>query len=117
MTDCTVGFMSVSNSEYYVPDTSIQASSADPMGGYEAYNARLHGNGNWYPDTGDTQPWIQADLGREVEVYGIQIQGDGGYYWVTTLKVSTFQNVPETGEVGDFIQDGNDVKVCIKQKQ
>ena len=111
MTGCTGGFMSDPNSEYYIPDGNIQVSS-------ERYKlGRLHGD-VWLPASDDTQPWIQADIGRLVNVYGIQTQGDGTAYWVTTLKVSTFQNVPGTGDVGDFIQEGSDVKVCIiKRKQ
>ena len=117
MTGCTGGFMSDPNSEYYIPDGSIQASS-DSGSYYKASKGRLHGRPGWLPDYDDTQKWIQADIGRLVNVYGIQTQGDGTGYWVTTLKVSTFQNVPRTGDVGDFIQEGSDVKVCIiKRKQ
>ena len=116
MTGCTGGFMSDPNSEYYIPDGSIQASSES--GYYKASKGRLHGRpAGWLPDYDDTQKWIQADIGRLVNMYGIRTQGHNieSPYWVTTLKVSTFQNVPGTGDVGDFIQEGSDVKVCNHQ--
>ena len=118
MTDCTGGFMSDPNSEYYIPDSSIQVSSEANSYYYPARNGRLHHDSfGWYASaSGDTHPWIQADLGRLVDVFGIQTQGNGDTRWVTTLKVSTFPNVPVSGD-GDFIQVGNIVKVCIKRKQ
>ena len=104
--------MSDPNSEYYIPDSSIQASSVWSSN-YKASNGRLHGGIYWSPGA-DAQPWIEADLGRLVNVYGILTQGDGYtmYYWVTTLIVSTFQQVPGAGDVGDFITEGNEIKVC-----
>ena len=106
--------MTDSNSEYYIPDSSIQASSLYNSN-YKASNGRLRGSSCWEPAGGDAQPWIEADLGRHVNVHGIQTQGGSGYYyhWVTTLKVSTFQQVPGAGDAGDFITEGNGViKVC-----
>ena len=116
MTDCTGGFTSDPVSEYYIPDGSIQASS-ERDSTMAASEGRLHGNVRWRPANSDTQAWIQADLGRLVNVYGIQTQGSGVYNWVTTLKVSTFQNVPGMGDVGNFIHDGSDVMVRIKRKR
>ena len=112
--DCTGGFMADSRSEYYIPDNNIQASSAysSYFNTYKARDGRLHGSLYWSPTYADNQPWIQADLGRLVNVFGIQSQGGAGYYWTTTLKVSTFLNVPGIGDVGDFITEGVDVKVC-----
>ena len=72
---------------------------------------RLHSSRCWFPAAvGDIQPWIEADLGRLFNVSGIKAQGFG-VHWVTTLKVSTFQDVSGTE---DFIKkEGNDeVKVC-----
>ena len=116
MTDCTGGFMSDPVSEYYIPDGSIQASTEWDSIRRASYG-RLHEDGRaWVPAPTDTQPWIEADIGRVVNVYGIQTQGNGGVRWVTTLKVSTFQNVPGMENVGEFIRDENDVKVPIKQK-
>ena len=118
MADCTGGFMSDPNSEYNIPDGSIQASSILSPN-YKASYGRLHGNIYWIPGSHDRfliQAWIQADLGRLVNVYGIQTQGSGVSNWVTTLKVSTSQTGPELGDGGDFIQDGSDVRVCIKRK-
>ena len=116
MTDCTGGFMSNPNSTYYIPDSSIKASSE-----YASYHpasyGRLYGSERWLSAVADSHPWIQADLGRMVNnVSGIQTQGDKFSWWVITLKVSTFQNVSGSGD-GDFIQDENEVKVCIKRKQ
>ena len=115
ITGCTGGFMSNPNSEYYIPDSNIQAST-EASADYKASNGRLHGNISWYPHYDDAKPWIESDLGRLVNVSGIQTQGTGSSGWVTTLKVSTFPNVPVSGD-GDFIQVGNIVKVCIKRKQ
>ena len=116
LTDCTGRFMADPNSKYYIPDSSIQASS-EYLSLYKANMGRLHGTINcWIPDYDPyTQPWIQADLGRLVNVSGIQTQGGAGFHWITTLKVSTFHNEPGIKDVGDFIQDGNKAKVGIKQ--
>ena len=117
MTGCAGGFMSDPNSEFYIPDGSIQASS-EHTSNYVASSGRLHGSGRWRPADSDTKPWIQADLGRLVNMDGIQTQGNGNGRWTTTLKVSTFQNVPGMGDNGAFIKNKNGVvKVCIKQKQ
>ena len=112
MTECAGGFMSDPNSEYYIPDSSIQASSEySPK--YKASYGRLHNSVRWVAATHDTQPWIEADLGRLFNVCGIQTQGSGTTNWLITLKVSTYRNVPVMGDSGDFIQYGNEVKVCI----
>ena len=110
ITGCTGGFMSNPNSEYYIPDSSIQASS-EWSSIFKASNGRLHDGNGWYASKGDTNPWIEADLGLPVDGYGIQTQGKYSN-WVTTLKVSTFQNVPGSGGDGDFILDRNESKVC-----
>ena len=101
--------MADSNSEYYIPDDSIQASSEYAGGYYAAIYGRLDSSRCWYPADGDIQPWIETDFGRLVIVSGIKAQGCG-VHWVTTLKVSTFQEVSGTE---DFIRtEGNEVKVC-----
>ena len=111
MTDCNGGFMSDLNSEYYIPDSSIQASS-ELSSFYIASRGRLHASRHgWLAHYNDNYPWIQADLGRLVNMYGIQTQGSGDANWVTTLKVSTSQ-VPGAGDAGDFIKDWNEIKVC-----
>ena len=115
MTDCTGGFMADPNSEYYIPDSSIQAST-ELSSYYKASDGRLHGDNKWWePAGGDAKPWIEADLGRLVNVHGIQTQGCGYYMyydWVTTLKVSTFPQIPGAGDAGDFITERNEIKVC-----
>ena len=116
ITDCTGGFMSNPNSEYYIPDSSIKASSEFDSS-YKASKARLHGIYCWFPADADAQPWIEADLGLLVNVSGIQTGGSGYTYWVTTLKVSTFQQVPGAGDAGYFIKHGNDIKVCNVYKR
>ena len=113
MTDCTGGFVADPNSKYYVPDGSIQASSEHSLIEKASYG-RLHGSSCWMPAATDAQPWIDADLGRPVNVYGIQTQGGCYAWWVTSLKVSTSQQVPGAGrDVGDFIKEGNEIKVHV----
>ena len=67
---------------------------------------------------GDPYPWLQADIGRLVNLYGIKMQGgvneaNGNRYWVTIVKISTFQDVEDATEEtsGDFIEDKDGVKV------
>ena len=118
MTDCTGGFMANPKSQYYVPDDSIQASSSESYD-YRASYGRLHAeNKYWEPAGDDAKPWIEADLGRSVDVYGIQTQGDYTRSWVTTLKVSTFQQVYNYEYDGDFIkEEWNEFKVCNVYKK
>ena len=105
--------MSDPNSDNYIPDGSIQASSEFSSATVPSYG-RLNGNNYWVPADSDTDPWIQVDIGRLVNVYEIQTQGCGGANWVTTLKVSTFQQVPAgAGDVGDFITYENEIKVLF----
>ena len=105
--------MSDPNSDNYIPDGSIQASSEISSSNHKASYGRLNGNNQWIAATSDNVPWIQADIGRLVNMYGIQTQGRSSSYWVTTLKVSTFQHVPVAGDNGDSVRDGgNGIKVC-----
>ena len=101
--------MSDPNSDNYIPDGSITASVS--YSSYIASFGRLNGYNKRWAVNNDNDPWIQADIGRLVNMYGIQTQGSGSVSRVATLKVSTFQNVPGSGD-GDFIQDENEVKVC-----
>ena len=106
-------------SQYYIPDSSIQASS-EYNSDHKAIYGRLHPSTHyWVPADADAQPWIEADLDHLVNVYGIQTQGaaDGFFYCVTTLKVSTFQQEPGAGDSGDFIKEGNETKVCNVYKK
>ena len=68
---------------------------------------------------GDPDSWLQADIGLLVGLYGIKIQGGAGAndYWVTTVKISTFQDVEDATEEtsGDFIEDKDGVKVRYKK--
>ena len=95
--------MSNPDSAYYVGDSQIQASSERNPAIY----ARIQSYDFWMPAQGDSSPWIQADLGRRVNIYGLKTQGGGANFWVEALTVSTFQALPGEGDSGDFIQDGN----------
>ena len=102
-------------SDYYIPDSRIQASSSHDIYGitYAATEGRLNNtkyNSCWLPGGTDTSPWIQGDIGVLVSVYGVQTKGY--VLWVTTLKVSTFQGVPVAGESGAFIQEDGQDAVC-----
>ena len=117
MTDCTGGFTSDPNSEHYIPDSSITASS-EYLSVYLASEGRLHDDSRgWIPDQSDTQAWIQADIGSVVNVYGLQTQLFDADAADTLITVSIFQNIPGMEDVGDFIKDGNDDEVSIKRKQ
>ena len=117
MTGCTGIFMSDPNSEHYIPDSSITASS-EFLSVYLASEGRLQDDSiGWIPDDTDTQACIQADIGHVVNVYGLQTQLFDADAADTLIKVSIFQNIPNMGDVGDFIKDGNDDEVRIKRKQ
>ena len=111
--------MTDADSDYYIPDGNIKASS-EYSSSFRASHSRLNGSSCWYPASTDKQRWIQADLGCTVSVFGIQTQGSGDWNdgsWVATLKVSTFDHEPRTGDSGVFIKDENQDKVCILKSQ
>ena len=92
-----------------IPDSSITASSYfSPSDGRDdrlPQYARLHSDRNWSSYGGDSQPWIQADLGSSHVVTGLQTSGTPGEwsYWVEKIKVK----VGMTEHSLVFIEDSN----------
>lgn len=72
-----------------IKDAQITASS-QYSSYYAATNARLHhSTAGWGPLDKDAHAFLQVDLGKEMEVTGINTQGcSNGAYWVRSYTIS-----------------------------
>ena len=96
-----------------IPDANIQASTYSH---HPARNGRLSWVlPPWTAPGSVSSPWIQADIGYQTYVSGVVTQGGGGSggpFWVTTLKISTFE--VNTNDEEEFVKDDNgQVKVSV----
>ena len=100
-----------------IPDTSVTASSFNSASDWdrEPKYARLGKVGRfWSSAPGDSEPWIQVDLGSSHQVIGLQTEGYLSTlrtsYWIDQIKV-------QVGLVNDslvFIEtDAGEPKVCF----
>ena len=96
-----------------IPDENIQASSTYSAA-FAAWKGRLNWPTSWYDVSSDIFSWIQADIGYQTSVSGVVTQGSGGHdgdYWVTAIKVSTFQLSLDDEEVFIADDNGNDMVI------
>ena len=95
-----------------IPNGNIKASSTYSQD-FEAYKARLNSFSPWWAEESAVEPWIQADLGYQTHVSGLITQGDGGFGdnadWITSFKISTFEQSLSDGEVFIINGDGSDM--------
>ena len=70
-----------------VLDTDITASS-ELDSNSSASNARLNNTKSWVADTIDTQPWIQVNLGKIMNITAISTQGFPGSGFVASFYFS-----------------------------
>ena len=102
-----------------IQDENIQASSTYSAA-FAAWKGRLNGPTSWYDVSSDIFSWIQADIGYQTSVSGVVTQGSGGHdgdYWVTEIKVSTFQTSLDDEEVFIADDNGNDMVISPPPSQ
>ena len=100
-----------------IQDSQISASS-QYNSGYAAKHGRLHlpaGSGNagsWTAGLGDSNRWLQVDLGSLVSVAGIATQGrNGNSQWVKTYKLQygeddqNFAFYRRSGDISDTVRN------------
>ena len=92
-----------------IRDTDITASSELDLNS-SASNARLNNTKSWVADTNDTQPWIQVNWGKIMNITSISTQGFPGSGFVSSFYFS--YNVSEM-EWLNYTIHGGLVKVII----
>ncbi|CAH1802612.1 unnamed protein product [Owenia fusiformis] len=111
-TDECVGEFLISGPNHRVNDSGLTASTE--WDGYHGPSRARLGTqeelpfpGSWSPLTLDANPWIQADLGKLMQVNGVVTQGRAAHaQWVTSYNVS----YSEAGSSFEFIEkDGNQI--------
>ena len=70
-----------------IRDADITASSELDLNS-SASNARLNNTKSWVADKNDTQPWIQVNLGKIMNITAISIQGFPGSGFVSSFYFS-----------------------------
>ena len=70
-----------------IRDTDISASS-ELNSNSSASNARLNNTKSWVADKNDTQPWIQVNLGKIMNITAISTQGFPGSGFVSSFYFS-----------------------------
>ena len=72
-------------------DDKLSASSN--RGGLGPKNSRLNTRQSWSAGTSNQDQWIQAELGRDFKITGIQTRGRGdALQWVAAYKISYSTN-------------------------
>ncbi|CAH1791242.1 unnamed protein product [Owenia fusiformis] len=99
--DKCMGMLLVNGLRHRVPDSELTASSMIDNG-HGPHRARLgtqmegaNMRGGWSAKIKDQNQWIQADLGKIMQVFGVITQGRIStvhYQWVTSYKVSYSTN-------------------------
>ena len=92
-----------------IRDTDITASS-ELNSNSSASNARLNNTKSWVADKNDTQPWIQVNLGKIMNITAISTQGFPGSGFVSSFYFS--YNTSEM-EWLNYTNHGGLVKVII----
>lgn len=70
--------------------------------------ARLNDNSCWYKGPNDTKPWIQVDFKADVNIAGIQTQGDRN--WITYVSHLQIQ-AGDSEESLSYVMEGQKIAV------
>ncbi|KAM7435431.1 hypothetical protein ABFA07_014659 [Porites harrisoni] len=84
---CTTASSFLGMTNRKIHDTDITASS-ELNSNSSASNARLNNTKSWVADRNDTQPWIQVNLGKIMNITAISTQGFPGSGFVSSFYFS-----------------------------